>query len=241
MKPDVVTTNPKRKNRPKMLLKDHEAKDLLTHEFDPNTSPTTKSIDAEDPFHQETSTDNILARGFRRWLEESQALVAPPSTSTSTSTSGIQSLLIQPADVERDDDNADQSKRSDRVQRVPRTKQSVTVHSSDAFDYTSESLVEPTEEELASMNYDDWAYFLHDHDEQRTVEHACFYARAYNEDTFLSDILPPNPETSTQSITNEHRYGDFHVSTTPAAQISDCRPAKPSEIFRRWRRNQSQS
>lgn len=226
--------NPKRKTRPKMLLKDHEAKDLLTHEFDTNSSPTTKTIDNEDPLRHETSTDSILTRGFRRWLAESYALIAPPSNSTS----GIHGLLIQPGNIDNDDENDIEIK---HTQQSPTTKQSFYAHPSNLFDYTSESLVEPTEDDLSSMNYDDWGYFFHDDDEHRSVEHSCFYARAYNDDTFVSDIVPANSQTLTHSIDQQHSYeDDFHVSRS-SAQISDSRQVKPSEVYRQWRRNLSQS
>ena len=69
------------------------------------------------------------------------------------------------------------------------------------------------------MNFDDWAYFLQQHysspknahsliDPDPSTSLGCFYARALNEDTLISDALPIDPQ---------RRYGDFLFSADDAA------------------------
>ncbi|CAF0835128.1 unnamed protein product [Adineta ricciae] len=107
---------PARKSRPKMLAKDHEAKTLLTNEFDSPSTPQTYAdhqatstdddandnenihdeddefiiqvIDLEEPEKTPMQNiDNILSRGFYLWLQEGQALSQPSDKSTSSSSS----------------------------------------------------------------------------------------------------------------------------------------------------------
>jgi hypothetical protein len=108
----------KKKQRPKMLQKDHEAKSLLTNEFD-NMIDTEKqsipyddeNINDDDEFivqnfnSSEQTIDNILSRGFYLWLQESQAISQQSSTKNLTNI--MQSIVIQPTIINNDDEDED--------------------------------------------------------------------------------------------------------------------------------------
>jgi hypothetical protein len=112
--PNTTSSNiiQKKKQRPKMLTKDHEAKSLLTNEFD-NTINSEKELnqtiiltddenvhDDDDEFIIQTfhshkteeeltnistreTFENVLSRGFYLWLQASQALSQHNDTSSS--------------------------------------------------------------------------------------------------------------------------------------------------------------
>ena len=91
------------------------------------------------------------------------------------------------------------------------------------------------------LNFDDWAYFLQQHYSSPKTSHSlidpdpstslgCFYARALNEDTLISDALPIDPP---------RRYGDFLFSAddAAAARSESTVPAEPTlSSLWKWRR-----
>jgi hypothetical protein len=110
----------KKKPRSKMLNKDHEAKSLLTNEFD-NTintkkqddeciAPTSHSKEQSTNISPEQTIDNILSRGFYLWLQESQAI----SQQKDNLTNIMQSIVIQP-EVTNDDDEDEDSWNASKV------------------------------------------------------------------------------------------------------------------------------
>ncbi|UJR22676.1 hypothetical protein I4U23_025713 [Adineta vaga] len=125
--PDVTSTAtttssseyiPVKKSRPKMLAKDHEAKSLLTNEFDypstPEIQPDHQEISSDDEnIHDEDdefviqvinsdksdkdskqNADNILSRGFCLWLQEGRALSQPTDKASSSSSSSSSKHLL---------------------------------------------------------------------------------------------------------------------------------------------------
>ena len=99
-----------------------------------------------------------------------------------------------------------------------------------------------------SINYDEWAHFIDNRiasdqfsssvsDFNLLPSMDCFYARALDDDTYVSAALP---------ISRQQRYGDFALSNEDSLVPRSChhpdeqttRRLKPSESFQRWRRPQ---
>ena len=134
----------KKKSRSKLLTKDHEAKSLLTNEFDPQTVSSEKSdISQSSPMDPESSlqsissiastsfdnsssqsVDNILSRGFYLWLQESQAL----SQQKSAPSNIMQNIVFQSSEATEEDEddqswNSSQAKQSTYMTGIQANKQ----------------------------------------------------------------------------------------------------------------------
>ncbi|CAM4793458.1 unnamed protein product [Rotaria magnacalcarata] len=182
----------KKKQRAKMLTKDHEAKSLLTNEFDTTinnekiVSADIKNITDIDEFIIQTdqtnnissqqNIDNILSRGFNLWLHEGQALSQQNDKSKSNRnlTHTLQSIIAQPLAI--NDDVEDSYTTSQTMQSIftadVRTEKRIHVNNAYFINHpkslSTPSCIENRSNEKKSDDDDDSRKYDSDNDEDST-------------------------------------------------------------------------
>ncbi|CAM4896984.1 unnamed protein product [Rotaria socialis] len=182
----------KRKQRAKMLTKDHEAKSLLTNEFDTTSnnekiaSTDFKNVTDIDEFIIQTdqtnnvssqqNIDNILSRGFNLWLHEGQALSQQKDKSKSNRnlTHTLQSIIVQP--LATNDDVKDSYTTSQTMQSIftadVRTEKRIHINNAYFINHpkslSTPSCIENQSNEKKSDDDDDSRKYDEDNDEDST-------------------------------------------------------------------------
>jgi hypothetical protein len=147
----------RKKQRPKMLNKDYEAKSLLTNEFDHTTdtgnphkqetvSTDDDNINDDDEFTIQTfhsnsldksdeTNDNIVSRGFYLWLQESQALSKQQDKSSSSNnlTHAMQSIVIQPIESNDEDEDSWNASQAIKPTFMMGTRTEKRIHMTNAY------------------------------------------------------------------------------------------------------------
>ncbi len=202
--------NQKKKSRPKMLQKDHEAKSLLTNEFD-NTTNTkkqytqqttstndnipNKSEEKSTNISSEQTVDNLVSRGFYLWLQESQAL----SQQKDNLTNIIQNIVIQPTTTNDDDEDEDSWNTLKTIQSTYTigVQPKKSIHSTNAYLINHPESISIPSSLIAQSNkntFQDNPEKFHSDNE---------------DDSMMNDISKKQTDIQSNSNTNHHQQTNF--------------------------------
>ena len=209
------------------------------------------SMRSEDPSQQQT---NFTEDDVQRCLGEDffrESLTGDLLASEQRTLTSLEGLVLKPSQLSDDIHHHDDS---DDEPPTNRNSNNNNNHRSINFDEWAHFLERQNQDQMPLSSVTD-ARPLDHHDQP--ISYECSYARALNEDTFVSDLLPidPAPTTKVECVTETEtrRYGDFaslhEHSPLPETTVNRplqrahrdpkvFSPAKPSETFHRWR-NQS--
>ena len=209
-----------------------------------NETPTR----SEDPSQQQTSfteddVQRCLGEDFFRESPTADPLAAEQRTLTS-----LEGLVLKPLGI------PDDAEHSDDEPQINRNSNNNNNHRANNFDEWAYFLERQNQHQVSSSSVRDSASL---EPQEQPISYECSYARALNEDTFVSDLLPIEPATPPKveyiTETEAQRYGDFSSlhEHAPPPESTRNRPLqlsnreqelyaqpKPSETFHRWR-NQS--